>query len=265
MINSSALLTDLRRFLLALERDLRTRISEQESLFESLQAEWKDARDAGRTSLTYTDWLDDEITQAAAHWVLGCVYLRFLEDNHFLERPYLAGPDQKWLALARDRHEQYFHVHPIESDREYLISCFRDVAQLPAMRGLFDEQHNPLFRIGLSGDGAMQLLSFWQRIDPDTGLLIHDFSDPESATRFLAMHYCKHLFSWRSSSLIGLLPPPSTSSVTGKFGLSIRRAVRGISFSERSSGSSICGCATSQRAISATSFRWRWMACLALT
>lgn len=57
------------------------------------------------------------------------------------------------------------------------------------MRGLFDEQHNPVFRIGLSGDGAMLLLEFWQRVDPDTGLLIHDFCDPESATRFLGDLY----------------------------------------------------------------------------
>lgn len=104
MINSSALLTDLRRVLRALQGDLRARIGEQASLSESLQAEWKDARDAGRTGVTYTEWLDDEITQAAIHWILGCVFLRFLEDNHFLERPYLAGSDQNRLALARDCH-----------------------------------------------------------------------------------------------------------------------------------------------------------------
>ena len=189
MINSSALLTDLRRVLRMLEEDLRTRIGEQASLSESLQAEWKTARDAGRTGVTYTEWLDDEITQAAVHWVLGCVYLRFLEDNQFLERPYLAAPEQERFALARDRHEQYFRAHPTESDREYLLSCFRDVAQLPGMRGLFDERHNPVFRIGLSGDGAMQLLGFWQKVNPDTGFLIHDFTDPNSETRFLGDLY----------------------------------------------------------------------------
>src|SRR5687767_7913437 len=114
MINSSALLTDLRRVLRVLEADARARIDEQPSLSGSLQAEWKNARAAGRTGVTYTQWLDDEITQAAVHWVLGCVYLRFLEDNHYLERPYLAGPDQERLALARDRHEEYFRVHPTE-------------------------------------------------------------------------------------------------------------------------------------------------------
>src|SRR3974390_1373033 len=138
MINSSALLTDLRRVLRDLETDLRARIDERPALSESLDAEWKSARDVGRTADTYTAWLDDEITQAAVHWILGCVFLRFLEDNHFLERPYLAGADQERLALARDRHEQYFRVHPNESDREYLLACFREAAQLPGMRGLFD-------------------------------------------------------------------------------------------------------------------------------
>ena len=189
MINSSALLSDLRRVLRTMEADLRARINEQAVLSESLEAEWKSAQNAGRTGLTYAEWLDDEITQAAVNWILGCVFLRFLEDNHFLERPYLSGPDQDRLSLARDQHEQYFRTHPTESDREYLLSCFRDVAHLPGMRGLFDERHNPVFRIGLSGDGAMQLLSFWQRINPDTGLLIHDFSDVESATRFLGDLY----------------------------------------------------------------------------
>jgi len=189
MINSPALLTDLRRVLRALEADLHARIGGQVALSESLEGEWNTARNAGRTGVTYTEWLDDEITQAAVHWILGCVFLRFLEDNHFLERPYLAGPDQERIALARDRHEQYFRMHPTESDREYLLSCFRDVAQLPGMRGLFDERHNPMFRIGLSGDGTMQLLGFWQKIDPDTGSLIYDFSDPEAGTRFLGDLY----------------------------------------------------------------------------
>src|SRR4051794_23331237 len=108
MINSPALLSDLRRVLRTLEGDLRERIGEQPALSGSLDAEWKRARDAGRTAETNTDWLDEEITQAAIYWILACVFIRFLEDNHFLERPYLAGADQERLALARDRHEQYF-------------------------------------------------------------------------------------------------------------------------------------------------------------
>ena len=35
----------------------------------------------GRTALTYTAWREDELTQIAVAWILGCVFVRFLEDN----------------------------------------------------------------------------------------------------------------------------------------------------------------------------------------
>ena len=34
---------------------------------------------------------DDAITQAAAAWVLSCVFVRFLEDNQLIEPPKIAG------------------------------------------------------------------------------------------------------------------------------------------------------------------------------
>ncbi|MGH8569664.1 MAG: BREX-2 system adenine-specific DNA-methyltransferase PglX, partial [Gammaproteobacteria bacterium] len=188
MIDSKALLKDLRRLLRVLEDDLRIRIGEQAEINAGLQTEWQAARDAGRTAAAYAAWLDEEVTQAAAHWILGCVFVRFLEDNEFLDRPYLSGPTER-LALARDRHEQYFRAHPIESDRDYLLACFREVARLPGMPGLYDERHNPVFRLGISGDRAMELLAFWQKVDPDTGRLVHDFTDPERGTRFLGDLY----------------------------------------------------------------------------
>jgi hypothetical protein len=42
---------------------------------------------------------------------------------------------------------------------------------------LFDPKHNPLWAVGPTGDGATKLLRFWQRVDPDTGTLVHDFTD----------------------------------------------------------------------------------------
>ncbi|MGH8570925.1 MAG: BREX-2 system adenine-specific DNA-methyltransferase PglX, partial [Gammaproteobacteria bacterium] len=35
----------------------------------------------------------------------------------------------------------------------------------------------------------MELLAFWQKVDPDTGRLVHDFTDPERGTRFLGDLY----------------------------------------------------------------------------
>ncbi len=188
MIHGPTLLRDLQRLLKTLEADLRIRIGEQAELSASLEAEWQAARDAGRTGGAYSAWLDEELTQAAAHWILGCVFVRFLEGSDFLDRPYLSGPAER-LALARDRHEQYFRAHPLQSDRDYLLASFREVARLPGMAGLYDERRNPVFRLGVSGDCAMELLAFWQKVDPDTGRLVHAFADPERGTRFLGDLY----------------------------------------------------------------------------
>lgn len=188
MIDSKALLAALQKQLPVLEDDLRTRIDEQPALRDSLHAEWRAASDARRSAETWETWCDAVVTQAAVHWLLSCVFARFVEDNGLIDRPWLAGPGER-LALARDRHEQHFRARPHDSDRDYLIACFRDLEALPGMAELFDERHNPVFRIGISGDAAMALLAFWQRVDPDTGALVHDFTDPAWNTRFLGDLY----------------------------------------------------------------------------
>ena len=117
------------------------------------------------------------------------MFLRFLDDNGYLDRPFLFGADAAMQALARDRHEAYFRANPGHSDREYLIACFDEAAKFPGLAGLYDPRRNPLFRLGVSGDGAMQLLGFWRKIDPDSGHVVHNFADPSRATRFLGDLY----------------------------------------------------------------------------
>ena len=190
MINAPQLLADLTRLLKRLEDDLRQRIAEVAELKAGLQAEWQAARDADRTAETFESWVDQVITQAGVHWLLSCVFLRFIEDNELVERPWLSGtPKSGRLALARDRHEAYFREKPLESDRDYLLACFREAGALPGLHTFFDEAHNPLFRLGISGDAAMALRQFWQQVDPNTGTLAHDFTDPDWNTRFLGNLY----------------------------------------------------------------------------
>lgn len=190
MIDANKLLGDLRRLLKVIEDDLRRRINEISDLKASLQAEWQTARDANRTAETFESWADQVITQAGVHWLLSCVFLRFIEDNRLVERPWLGGtPESGRLALARDRHENYFGAHPLESDREYFLFSFREAGALPGLRTFFDEKHNPIFRLGISGDAAMALRQFWQQVDPNSGNLVHDFTDPEWNTRFLGDLY----------------------------------------------------------------------------
>jgi hypothetical protein len=190
VINAPQLLADLIRQLKRLEDDLRHRIGEQPELDANLRAEWQAARDADRCAETFETWADQVITQAGVHWLLSCVFLRFIEDNQLVDRPWLGGtPESGRLALARDRHESYFQVHPLQSDRDYLLTSFREAGALPGLRTFFDEAHNPVFRIGISGDAAMALRQFWQQIDTNTGALTHDFTDAAWNTRFLGDLY----------------------------------------------------------------------------
>lgn len=190
MINAPQLLADLTKQLKRLESDLLQRIEEVQELKTSLQAEWQAARDANRCAETFETWVDQVITQAGVHWLLSCVFLRFIEDNELVVRPWLGGtPASGRLALARDRHEAYFRDHPRENDRDYLLAAFREAEALPGLHSFFDEAHNPVFRLGISGDAAMTLRQFWQQVDPNTGALLHDFTDPEWNTRFLGDLY----------------------------------------------------------------------------
>jgi hypothetical protein len=94
----------------------------------------------------------------------------------------LAGPGER-LALARYQHTIYFRQHPTESDREYLYHVFRTVRLLPGLAALFHDTHNPVWHLGLSGDGAQLLLEFWQKLNAEEGQdqehapLAHDFTD----------------------------------------------------------------------------------------
>jgi hypothetical protein len=188
VINPEALLLDLKKLLAQLEGDLRERADEVPTLGESLRSEYQRAMQAERTAQPFETWREEYLTQAAVAWVLGCVFVRFAEDNGMIDTPLLAGSGAS-LGRAKDQRTLYFQQHPTDSDREYLYYVFRKVEALPAAAPLFDERHNPLWAFGVSGDGATLLIEFWQRIDPATGVLAHLFSDPALNTRFLGDLY----------------------------------------------------------------------------
>jgi hypothetical protein len=188
MISSTQLLSDLRKLLSKLEVDLRERCDDTPSLSEGLRAQFNTARQAERTALGFDAWRDEYITQAAVAWILACVFVRFIEDNGLIDTPLLAGPGPR-LERAKDEQTLYFQKYPTESDREYLLHVFRQVAGFPAARPLFDERHNPLWALGVSGDGATMLVEFFRYTAPDTGALARDFTDPDWNTRFLGDLY----------------------------------------------------------------------------
>jgi hypothetical protein len=188
MIDRVRLLTDLQNLLVQLQEDLRQRCAERPEVEVPLREQHEAARAAQRTAEAYETWRESMFAQAGVAWILGCVFVRFLEDNELLDNVYLSGPRGR-LSLGRDYRTNYFRKNPRLSDREFLEHIFREVRQLPGMGDLFDERHNPLWSLGLSGDGALALVEIWYKLDASTGYLAHDFTDPEWNTRFLGDLY----------------------------------------------------------------------------
>lgn len=190
------LLADLRKQVTVLEKDLRARATdkgkgEEGAQFDvKLRAEYRAAVQAGRTEPNkYEAWLDGRVSQAAVAWVLGCVFVRFVEDNELIEWPFLAGPGDR-LAIAEERHEEFFRTNPHLNDRDWIVAAFEHFAEQSQTAGnLFNHQHNPLWSLTPSFEAASDLVKFWRRRGPD-GEVVHKFADAEELdTRFLGDLY----------------------------------------------------------------------------
>jgi hypothetical protein len=188
MIDRAALLATLKPLVLELEDSIRERALDTREVAEHLEQEHQRAVAAERTAMSLEEWRDGEITQAAVAWVLGCVFVRFLEDNGLIDQALISGPGGR-RAVALGHREEHFRAHPSHSDREYLEDCVREVAEYPAVAPLYDERHNPLWRLGPTADGARSLRETFTAIEPASGALVHDFTDPEFDTRFLGDLY----------------------------------------------------------------------------
>ncbi len=188
MIDRSALLDALKPVLLNLEKDLRARSDAEPTIKAKLTAQYEAARASRRTAEAYSVWRDELVTQVAVGWVLGTVFIRFLEDNELLDHPWISGPGDRRTAAEHER-EEYFRLNKLHSDRDYLEHVFRTASELPGLTHLFDPKHNPLWQFGPTGDAVTKLLRFWQERNPDTGVLNHDFTDPAWDTRFLGDLY----------------------------------------------------------------------------
>ena len=190
-IARSSLLKDLQVLLKKLEDDLidRSTSTEIPEIGMRLRSSYEQAKKAQHTAQSFEEWRSLSVAQVAAAWVLSCVFVRFLEDNQMIEPPSLAGASDR-LSRARDEHELYFQKFPTHSDRDYLLSIFKDLAKLSVAGELFGEGTG-IWRMAnwLSGDAAALLLRFFQKIDANTGLLVHDFTDRDWDTRFLGDLY----------------------------------------------------------------------------
>ncbi|MBT2234453.1 BREX-2 system adenine-specific DNA-methyltransferase PglX [Nonomuraea sp. NEAU-A123] len=184
MIDRKALLNDLKQQVKAVETDLAEQAKALPEVGTRLRAEYDQARKLGRTATTWNTWLygdgkkyEGRITQVAAAWVLGTVFVRFCEDNGLIPEPYLTAPAAERRDLAQARYEAYVENDPDPTYRGWLERAFAELGEGQAGRLLFDRRHNPLFQVPLSHDGARRLVEFWRERNV-AGMLIHDFTDP---------------------------------------------------------------------------------------
>ena len=187
MIDAPALKDDLEKQVKDLEVDLRRRLKSEPDFAAPLQAKYEVAFKARRTAAPFATWADEQITQSAVAWVLATVFIRFLEDNGFLLDPILSGPGER-RRLAQDALSYHFQQRPADSEREYLLHHFEALRQYPALTELLGP-HNALHALHPGPDVLKGLIAFWREIDPATGVLRHDFTDPAMNTRFLGDLY----------------------------------------------------------------------------
>jgi len=194
VINRADLLKSLQALLPHIEKDILSYSEANAELSEHLQSEYRAAVEAERTAEHFVSWREAQITQAAVAWVLTCVFVRFLEDNGLLTEPVLAGPvrdvqGRNTLQQAKERMVAYFNENPTFEERHYLLDLFAELEKYPVIAELLDHRHNPLWQIPVSADGAKRLIDFFQKIDADSGEILHDFTDQEWDTRFLGDLY----------------------------------------------------------------------------
>jgi hypothetical protein len=188
VIVSKALKDDLVKQVKSLEGDLRSQAETIPEVFDRLRGEYNRAFKLGRTAATWASWRDERVTQAAAAWVLGTVFVRFCEDNGLLTQPYLAGPDHDQMVLAEEAQDEFFRANPAETDRGWLVAAFAEIGRSRVGRLLFDKKHNPLYQIPISHDVAKGLIAFWRRRG-ESGSLVHSFDSEDWDTRFLGDLY----------------------------------------------------------------------------
>jgi len=194
VINRADLLKNLQSLLPHIEKDILAYSESNAELSKHLQSEYRAAVEVERTAEHFVSWREAQITQAAVAWVLTCVFVRFMEDNGLLTEPVLAGPvkdaqGRNTLQQAKERMVAYFNENPTFEERHYLLDLFAELEKYPVIAELLDHRHNPLWQIPVSADGAKRLIDFFQKIDADSGEILHDFTDREWDTRFLGDLY----------------------------------------------------------------------------
>ncbi len=178
-LDGALLLSKAQGLLAELEADLLARARGSAPVREALRLRHEAERGAKRTADPLEVWERHFVTQVAASWLLSCVFVRTLEDRGLLGHNRIAGPG------ATDSQRLFFELAPSLTEREYLLTVFRELSRLPAARDLFDARHNPVWMLGPSAEIAKKLLALFRAPSAEgPGLR---FGQPD--TRFLGDLY----------------------------------------------------------------------------
>ncbi|MDB5350148.1 MAG: Eco57I restriction endonuclease [Planctomycetota bacterium] len=192
MVDIKTLVPQLQKQVELLTEDLIGRSRSVPTIETFLRENYQKVHETGRLSQSYEEWSEDYLEQVAVSWVLACVFVRFLEDNHLIDECWIAGQGDRG-KLADGSYEIYFRSRPHETDREYLKFVFLEVGKIPATKELFDDNNkNPLWAVDPSGDAARRLLLFFKEIDADRGGLKRPFDTREVRTQPL-VDVCERL------------------------------------------------------------------------
>ncbi len=178
-LDSAAFLAATRPVLALLKTDLHDRSEASPAVRAALATTHARERDAGRTGDSFAEWRGHFIEQVAAAWLLSCVFVRTLEDRNLLGHPRIAGPG------AQDSQRLFFELAPSLTERDYLLTVFRELSRFPATRALFDGAHNPVWLLAPSADAAKALLALFRA--PSADAPAFRFGQPD--TRFLGDLY----------------------------------------------------------------------------
>ncbi|MEU8004186.1 BREX-2 system adenine-specific DNA-methyltransferase PglX [Catellatospora sp. NPDC049111] len=179
MIELKALQSQVRR----LVDDLRTQVPVTVGLLPKLEKEYGEAKAAKRVGGTFETWLEDVLDQAAVAWVLGCIFVRFCEDNELVNGLWLGGPEPHASVEYAYQRRQAFLTGTTHNDRHWLREAFGYLKSLRVAEKIFDD-HNPVWRFEPSADAAEALADFFRK-----GAGRVSLREPQLDTRFLGDLY----------------------------------------------------------------------------
>ena len=169
--------------------DMRIRLAEDPDATARWKVTHAALKETQRTGATWSDWQEDQLTQAAVGWVLTSVFVRFCEDNDLLgdHRRWLSGVDADGRRRAVEEQDRFFSANLDQGFRGYLRHAFAQLERSPATAALVGE-HAGMHIAEPSDDAAQRLVEFWRQADA-VNTTIWALNDAELDTRFLGDMY----------------------------------------------------------------------------